>query len=499
MNHSAHLISAPLRAARKFHWNGIVPVLVCVILGITIRSAVASRTAMPDDPAFRDASQWYLQDLQGAQLHFQQAWDLTRGDPNIHVAVIDTGVDAAHEDLNTRLAPGYDFVSGDSTPEDNEGHGTRIAGIIGAATDNATGIAGITWTGKIMPLKIIDNAGGGDNYNAIFSRMETAIRAAMNATPIPPRVINISMGGACPPDRCSAEVLERLHDAVREAYARGIVIVAATGNSNEENILYPARFPEVIAVGATNYSDERCSGVFLALNCAIPNQIPLWSGSNYGSELDLVAPGQNIYTTKPGGYGFFSGTSYAAPQVSALVALMLSKNPNLTPRQIGDILQRTAYKKQGCGVECVFSERGEEGGWNRYVGFGRIDAYRAVQAVADPPTLPSIRLERDGALVNKPAFPAQGAQVALTLRLQDRNATPIWGPELVTTDSQGNAAQVIFDGAGPGTYALCVKREGQPETCKPVTLTVGVNPAVDLNEGTQVVGPADVEVKSKLQ
>lgn len=380
MSDHLHRLSAFLMTASGLPVKGIIVMLACAILGITLNSAAAAPIKTPNDPRFKDKSQWYLADSQAAKLGFQNAWELTRGNPNIIVAVLDTGIDLDHEDLQKRLVTGYDFANADSVPEDNLGHGTAVAGIIGAVTDNARGMAGITWDGRIMPLKVMDSAGGGNNYDVIFSRMEKAIRMAINATPTPPKVINISIGGPCPRDLCSQDVLQGLHDAIREAYARGIVIVAASGNKNEENVLYPARFPEVIAVGATNYSDERCAGALLALNCAIPNQIPLWSGSNYGIELDLMAPGQNIYTTKPDGYGYYSGTSYAAPQVSALVALVLSKNPNLTPLQIQDLLQRTAFKKQECGVECDFSERAEEGGWNKYMGFGRIDAYRAIRA-----------------------------------------------------------------------------------------------------------------------
>jgi len=488
--------------AQRCRWAGTLLLILIVLYGISAaKLGPASLTSTPNDPYFNQ--QWYLNDSRPAQLHFQQAWDITTGSSNIVIAVIDTGVDSDHKDLSSKLVNGWDFVNNDSIPEDNNGHGTANAGIIGAETNNAKGIAGITWGGRIMPLKISDGTGTFDSET--LDLMERAIRYAVQNGA---KVINISMGGPCVSvaglSLCSQEARDRVYAAIRDARSAGVVIVAASGNNEILRMGPPASFDEVISVGATSSNDERCAaefGIFKSKNCGWFAESPWWdpltafSGSTYGNELDLVAPGSDdlVTTYKNNSLALGWGkTSAAAPQVSGLIALMLSVNPNLTPYQIQDILQRTAYKNTS---KYRFLERIDEGGWNNEVGFGRIDAYRAVEAVAHPPSVQSIRILLKAVLERQMGTKDYSSQVAVIVQRPDLNHTRIWGPQIISTDSDGYSPEIIFNGLGPGTYDICAKPKYHLGMCKSVTLTVGQNPTVDFSDGgTQGAWPGDIDV-----
>ncbi len=273
-------------------------------------------TATPDDPLF--SSQWALQAI-GASA----AWDQTTGSANVTVAVLDSGVDLGHPDLAANLVPGWNFLSNTSDPSDDNGHGTHVAGIIGAAGDNGTGVAGVDWHVSLMPLKICD-AGGSCDLDAEVSALQYAV--AHGAT-----IANASFGGyygGYQPEE----------DAIAAAGRAGLLYVAAAGNSSGDNDIapfYPAGYPldNIISVAATTSAQG------------------LASFSNYGfGSVQTAAPGEDILSTMltsgplsdPSGYGALSGTSMAAPEVAGAAALLWAEHPDWTMQQIRMRLLTTA-------------------------------------------------------------------------------------------------------------------------------------------------------------
>lgn len=261
-----------------------------------------------------------------------RGWDIQKGDPSVIIAVVDTGVDYNHEDLAGKVIKGYDFVNGDYDPKDDHGHGTHVAGIIGAISNNGRGIAGVCPGCSVLAMKVVTADGSGSN-----SWIANGIANAANSGA---KVINLSLGGL--------ERAQTIELAVQQAYQRGVVIVAASGNDGSPSPLYPAALPEVISVGATDrYGDHA-------------------SFSNYGSTLELAAPGQAIYSTLPGNsYEAWNGTSMAAPHVAGLAGLLLSQNPSLTNEQVRQIMEATAQDLGSAGKDSYF-------------GYGRINAYAAL-------------------------------------------------------------------------------------------------------------------------
>ena len=235
---------------------------------------------------------------------FPAAWDVTQGSSRVVVAVIDTGVDGQHPDLRGAVVSGYDFVNADTNPMDDHGHGTAVAGVIAARADNHLGGAGICWRCSIMPVKVLDASGSGD---------DTVIAAGIVwATDHGAKVINLSLGGP----GSSRE----LTSAIDYATAKGVIVVAAAGNSGTTTQFFPAADPRAISVAATTVADER------------------YSWSNFGSWVRVAAPGCNVAPVLGGGYGNFCGTSSAAPLVTGLIALELSAQPSATAQQLQQAL-----------------------------------------------------------------------------------------------------------------------------------------------------------------
>ncbi len=266
---------------------------------------------------------------------------------------------------NTNFIAGYDFVNDDTHANDDDGHGTHVAGTIAQTTNNNLGVAGIAFNTTIMPIKVL-GADGSGTYDQVTDGI---YYAADNGA----KVINMSLSGP------AATILE---DAVVDAYDSGVTVVAACGNSNASSCEYPAGYDNyVIAVGATQYDQTRAPY------------------SNYGSTLDLVAPGgntgidqnsdgyadgvlQQTFSDTPidWGYWFYQGTSMASPHVAGVAALLLAKDPSLTPSEIRNVLQSTA---EDLGAT----------GWDQYYGYGLVDAQAALFSI-----LPevSITLTTDG-------------------------------------------------------------------------------------------------------
>ncbi len=259
--------------------------------------------------------QWNLR-----QVGLPQAWAFSTGQGAPIIAVLDTGADLAHPDLAANLLPGYDFVNGDGEPQDDNGHGSHVTGIIGAVGNNGQGVCGLLWQAQIMPLKILDENGSGYVWDAALA-LKWAVESGA-------RVINMSFG--------TTEGSQLLEEAIKGALyddsgaRRNTIIVAAAGNVGSANIgpgatVYPAAYPGVLAVGATD------------------SQNRLASFSNQASFLDLVAPGVQILSTLPQGrYSTYSGTSMASPHVTGAAALIWAAHPELTADQVVALLLQGA-------------------------------------------------------------------------------------------------------------------------------------------------------------
>lgn len=262
----------------------------------------------PNDPGI---SRQYTLDAIGAY----DAWDTTEGGSETVVAVIDTGVDLNHPDLTGKLTAGYDFVGDDDLADDVNGHGTHVAGIVAAETDNGIGGAGICPNCRVMPLRALNRYGSGS-----LSDIASAI---MYATDNGADVINLSLGG-----RSQSLILQR---AVDYAWENGVFVTCAAGNSGVSTREYPAGYSNCVAVAATTDLDTRASF------------------SNYGAWVELAAPGQSIYSTySDGRYASSSGTSMAVPNVAGLAGLLSSQG--LTNEQIRSKLCSSADQITGTGI-----------------------------------------------------------------------------------------------------------------------------------------------------
>ncbi|MFN8035228.1 MAG: S8 family serine peptidase [Acidimicrobiia bacterium] len=271
----------------------------------------------PNDPCvtlcpFPRPSQWAL-----GKIGAFGAWDVTKGSPDVLVAVVDSGVTTTNPDLGGKVVVGPGFAPAANTtrcagvfPED---HGTNVAGIVAAATDNAVGIAGLGWNTRVLSIKVLDNYGCGDE--------ESVAKGIVYAADQPNvRVINLSLGVRCDGTRPGTCPSATLGTAVRYAQDHGKLVVAAAGNGDGQHGLstpvYPAAYPNVLAVAATDRDDA------------------LWAKSNYGPWVDLAAPGVEITSTYQDFYGTFDGTSEAAPFVSATAALVVAAHPELDANEV---------------------------------------------------------------------------------------------------------------------------------------------------------------------
>lgn len=352
----------------------------------------------PNDALY--AQQWHYFDAVGG-INLPAAWDQATG-TGVVVAVLDTGV-RPHADLSGNLLPGYDFIidtlvsndgngrdadasdPGDATsaglcysgsPATNSSwHGTHVAGTIAAVSNNSTGVAGVAFGAKVLPVRVLGRCGG---YTSdIADGMVWAAGGAVSgvpANPTPAKVINLSLGGVGACDITS-------QNAINAARARGAIVVVAAGNSNADASQFsPASCAGVITVAATGPSGGRASY------------------SNYGTAVSLAAPGGdgssgvlstwNTGATAPGsdGYAAYLGTSMATPHVSGVAALMLSKNPTLTPDQVANTLKTTARAFPatcaGCGTGIVNAQA----------------AVTAVSAVVTPPPATLAEVELNNSL-----------------------------------------------------------------------------------------------------
>lgn len=348
-----------------------------------------------NDPFFAD--QWGLKNtgqyggVPGCDIDVCSAWEITIGRDVIYVAVIDEGVDLNHPDLIDNLLPGFDATGQGSAgaPQGNDAHGTACAGIIAASGNNGIGISGIAYTCKIMPARVIFRNVSTDTWLA------DAINWAWQNDA---DVLSNSWGGGSP----SNQITNAINDAVTDGRGElGCSVLFAAGNDNT-SVSYPAILNNVIAVGAMSMCTERkrshSNQNWLDNNCNYPYNTTVadpagvscdnekcW-GSNYGVELDVMAPGVKIYTTDISGaagyetgdyYSDFNGTSSACPHAAGVMALILSINRCLTQNEARQILELSCDK---VGLYCYNTTPGHPNGtWNNQMGYGKINAYNAVR------------------------------------------------------------------------------------------------------------------------
>jgi thermitase len=271
---------------------------------------ILKATWTPNDTYFSPSYQYGL-----FNTYADRAWDVARGSSSQEIAVLDTGVDYNHPDLDGKVIRGYDFVQRDNAPMDQNGHGTHVAGIAAAETNNATGVAGMAPNTKILAVRVLDANGSGSLAN-----IADGIRYAADAGA---EVINLSLGCDC--------ATTTLESAVNYAWNKGVVIVAAAGNDGVSTTFEPASYANVIAVGAVDSNNRKASF------------------SNWGTWVDVMAPGVDIASTYPGNrYVYMSGTSMASPYVAGQAALL--KGQGRSNSQVRAAIQNTASSMSGIGT-----------------------------------------------------------------------------------------------------------------------------------------------------
>jgi subtilisin family serine protease len=340
------------------------------------------------------SSQWsiqnngYLGGTIGADMKVASAWGLATGQ-GIKVAVLDSGVDLTHEDLQANLLQGFDAYSGTTNGGIGSAenlHGTPCAGIIGAVKDNNKGIVGVSYNAKIIPVKIAEETGSFSQW--VWSDITSPVQIA-NGVSWAWQTGNadvLSCSWRCLP---FAVITQAINNATALGRGgKGAIILVSSGNyvpiSTDLSITYPSYLPNVISVGATSQCDRRKS----LTSCDGDTD---W-GSRYGIGLDIVAPGVQIYTTdimgvdgyNTGNYrSDFLGTSAACPNAAGVMALILSANPTLTLAEARNVIESTTDKITGTTPSTIYNyttnPNQPNGTWNQEVGYGRINAFRAVQ------------------------------------------------------------------------------------------------------------------------
>jgi serine protease len=432
---------------------------------------------VPNDPFFK--YQWHYN-----AINLPDAWTLTTGSDDVIVAVIDTGILSHHPDLQGRIIAGYDFISDPASARDGDGrdpdpedpgdlfggpgessfHGTHVAGTIGAASNNRVGVTGITWQGKIMPVRVL-GADGGTSFD-----LSEAIRFAAGLPNIsgtvpakPARIINMSLAGPAGDPPSSDET-----SAISDAIAAGVVVVAAAGNENSPSSTYPSATPGVIGVGAVDFQLNRASY------------------SDYGPTITLMGPGGFNGTDLNGdgvpdgvlstgasdANGFIdyqyivsNGTSMATPHVSGVAALVMAANPSLTGAQVKDVLISTARDLGAAGKDNQF-------------GYGLVDAAAAVREAlrrsgttpASAPLLSlstnSVDLGSDLTQIEVKVSNAGGGNLKITSLIP----TAIDGNGWLSAELKGSSANANAD-----SIVIHVDRNGQPNATLHGTITVNAD------------------------
>ena len=383
----------------------------------------------PDDPHFE--LQWGTKRIKAPE-----AWAVTTSSPDVRIAILDTGIDLDHPDLSAKIMASQNFSSS-STVEDISGHGTHVAGIAAAITNNATGVAGVGCHASLLNVKVLGDDGGGTGFS-----ISQGILWATNGPDGDPNtddgahVINLSLGSLVPSPT--------VEEAINYAWEHGVVLTAAAGNHGSTSPGYPARYPNVIAVaGSRTYPDD-----------------PLMPSSAHGDWVDVAAPGESIWSTwNNGGYGNGAGTSMASPFVAGLAALLYT-SPNISDLNgNGFINDEIKY-----AIEASCKDTGVD------VKYGRVNAYDAVTA-----SIPSLGFV-SGTVVDDstgdPVYPTYGCSIKAGTR------------EAFTYP---DGSYTIY-GVPAGDYELTVSALGWEEASQLITVTPGGTTTVDFRLTTSPPG-----------
>jgi subtilisin family serine protease len=429
-------------------------------VGVTQVPSMGYLDMEPNDPFF--GQQWSLHNTgqtggtTDADIDALEAWDVEAGSSDIVVAIVDSGIDFHHPDLvdniwtNSGEVPdngndddgngyiddvhGYDFHNehNDSLPEDTMGHGTSMAGIIAAVTDNGIGMAGIAYNCKIMPIKIFDK----DALTTASLVAEGIRYAADNGAKV------ICMALAFPFS------ISSLKEAVDYAYEKGVFICAGAGNFDNNHKTYPAAFDHVAAVAATDHNDQRMEYYFESNG--------VWANSTYGDWVDIAAPGEDLLTTLPTyyveymngiwgyplNYGRGSGVTLATPVVAGVAALVYSKNPSYSPGKITAILKANSDPYDA----------------EYYLGVGRVNAYKALMELNAEPMKPDRPVGPSSGTVNEhyeysaSSYDADGDQLYYLFDWGDGNDSGWLGP----FDAH-SVCTASHNWSGRGDYSIRVK------------------------------------------
>jgi serine protease len=424
-------------------------------------------TLTPNDQYY--PLQWHY-----PQIQLEEALDIQQGDSNVIVAVIDSGVLLNHPDFQGQLVSGYDFISDPSLALDGDGidsdpddpgdgslggsssfHGSHVAGVVAAATNNNTGVAGVAGGTRIMPLRVLGRNGSGTTAD-IIEAVEYAAGYANDSGTTPSQtvdIINLSLG--------SNSFSQTEQDLMTDVYNDGIIIIAAAGNSNTSTPFYPAAYNNVISVSATTIENEKAGY------------------SNFGSTIDIAAPGGDLSTDLNGDgnsdgilsaigddssgstlftYGFYEGTSMAAPHVAGVAALMKSQNTNLTAAQF-DALLTSDQLTDDLGTA----------GKDTSFGYGLINARKAVLAAGGASNAPATILTSPSAV-----------NFATLLEDADINISDSSDGDLTISSVTDDASWLTVtasntDASGFGSYTLAVDRSGLSDAIYSATITFNAN------------------------
>jgi len=357
---------------------------------------------------------WWPNEWSEIKTRTNLAWDLTQGSSSVVIASLDTGVDLTQPDLQGNLVAGYNVLNGSSDPTDDNGHGTWAAGVAGATSNNSIGVASYCWRCSLMPVKVLGADGSGTTSNVAAGIIWATDHGA--------RVISMSLSGTTG--------TSTLQSAVQYAHSRGVVLVAAAGNSGNATQAYPAAYPEVLGVAGTDPNDA------------------LYSWSNYGAWVKLAAPGCSYTTGRAGWYGSFCGTSAATPVVAGIAGLALSYASGATNTAVETALEASSVRTGAA------------------VAYGRVDAYATLLALGAsatpaPTSTPS------------PTASPTPAPAPTPVVTPSPTATPPPGATILSTTFSGavtnkNPARSfsLTSGAGPASGTLTFSKTA------PLTVTV---------------------------
>ncbi len=328
----------------------------------------------PDDPLY--ATQWphqnsgqFVAGFLEADIRTAESWMITTGSPQVRIAVLDDGIDGSHPDLAANIEPGYDAtdlappISGAGWPRPEDSHGTACAGVAGAIGNNGVGLAGVSWSSRLIPIRM--------GYGTLFTQTDWVVDAITWAVDNDADILSCSWGGLAP----TQALLDAVDYAESGRAGLGTIVVFSAGNGNE--VEYPAAYPSTIAVGASSPCDERKS------QSSCDGETWWWSAT--GPELDVVAPGVLIPSldnvgaagSVAGSYVTnFNGTSAACPHVAGALALLLAMDPTLTSDEARSRLQLTAADEVGIASEDTV-------GFDEYMGHGRLDVWELLGTTID--------------------------------------------------------------------------------------------------------------------